>query len=207
MIKKTTKPATKKAEKTTKSTPITINQWLKRSPAKSEITEIDGIKMLLIHVVEDKLDRLTDQQWSTQNYQSKYVSIGNKIHISASLELVLPYCPDGKIMITRTLTGAITYKIGYFGSNEHHDNTAKSICIVNAASELGNQFGRGLNPPQQPVIYGGKQINPSDNTLEVNGKKAVKLKPDFTIIEKYQKALIENDTVELQTLRSIYNLN
>lgn len=208
------KAARKPRKKAERPKPLTINKWLALPPAEEEITEIDGIKVLLQRVVEDKLDRLTDCNWCTKNYQSKYVTIGNRMFISASLELVVTYVPIPEIgqlggTRTRTFVGAVTFDVRHFGSNLHLDNTAKSLCIVNAASELGRQFGRDLNPSTTPVITAqqyGEQNEGAVLDEFMPRKKSVKLKPDEKILSQYQQAQLDKDEATITKLESMYQI-
>ncbi len=158
-----------------------VATWLKKNPSKKEIVEFqngpDKIKVIPQKIIETLLDQLTDQNWSTENFHSSTREViiygnaasgeivGRKTFMDASLELVVTYPvkryeylqtgENGKFMglenITRRLVGAYTFDIDYFG-NSFTLNTAKSLCITNAASDLGRRFGKDLNPSLPPVI-------------------------------------------------------
>lgn len=196
--------------------PLNINEWLRQSPEESEITEIDGIKCLLNLVVEDKLDKLTQQNWSTRNYQSKVITRGRKEYFSASLELVVRYRRQDvaglwmweEKFIERVLVGAVSFPINHFAHNVHLDNTAKTLCITNAASELGEQFGRGLNPSVQPVVINAGEVpEPSEDFIDFRGRKPVKPKADIDIIRQRQEAIINDDHEKVKHLDSIYDFS
>lgn len=147
-----------------------VATWLKKNPSKKEIVEFqngpDKIKVIPQKIIETLLDQLTDQNWSTENFHSSTREViiygnaasgeivGRKTFMDASLELEVTYKvrgAEGPITITRRLVGAYTFDIDYFG-NSFTLNTAKSLCITNAASDLGRRFGKDLNPSLPPVI-------------------------------------------------------
>ncbi len=166
-----------------------VQTWLKQKPRKSEIVEIqngkDKVKIIPQKIIESLLDELTEQNWSTRNFQFNRVSqkvqitnpkvpqgtgfvydVVDKVMCDASLELVVTY----RIMvagpldttsalmvekeITRVLVGAYSFDISLFG-NDHIANTAKSLAIANAASDLGNRFGKSLNPKEAAMMIVG----------------------------------------------------
>ena len=160
-----------------------VSKWLKQSPKKSEIVEIqtgkvkDGkaetVKIIPQKIIESLLDELTEQNWSTRNFQfSRWVeenppSAHRRTMCDASLELVVTYrqmvigpldVNGGPAMvekeITRVLVGAVSFDVSFFG-NDHIANTAKSLCISNAASELGKRTGRDLNPKEAAMMIVG----------------------------------------------------
>jgi len=186
-----------------------IGKWLKQSPKKSEIVEIqtgkvkDGksetVKIIPQKIIESLLDELTEQNWSTRNFQFSrcteqlekpsigmseveermnpdivkgFKSTRVRTMCDASLELVVTYkvvvpvspykrqlgdAALEEIEITRTLVGAVSFDVSFFG-NDHIANTAKSLAIANASTELGNRFGRNLNPKEAAMmIVGMKQ--------------------------------------------------
>ena len=50
-----------------------VAKWLKTAPRKSEIVEIqngkDKVKIIPQKIIESLLDELTEQNWSTRNFQ------------------------------------------------------------------------------------------------------------------------------------------
>lgn len=188
-----------------------VAAWLKRSPTKKEIVEIqDGpnkVKIIPQKIIETLLDELTEQNWSTRNFQfSRWVeeyeeapaNVPGQVYTmlkkkrtmcDASLELVVTYkmvvavspyeykqTQAGKkeIEVTRVLVGAVSFDCAFFG-NDHVSNTAKSLCISNAASDLGRRFGKDLNESIPPVINSlGAGSNKILQTLQKidNGKVA-----------------------------------
>ncbi len=166
-----------------------VAKWLKSAPRKSEIVEIqkgkDKVKIIPQKIIESLLDELTEQNWSTRNFQfSRYsqkskitkdgvpavYDVVDKVMCDASLELVVPYkvvvpfspyevAPNPgqtlkEIEITRVLVGAYSFDTSLFG-NEYIANTAKSLCISNAASDLGRRFGKDLNPKEASMMILG----------------------------------------------------
>lgn len=163
-----------------------VETWLKKKPNKSEIVEIqngkDKVKIIPQKIIETLLDELTEQNWSTRNFQfNRFVetnlnrpagtynseSAGQRTMCDASLELVVTYrmmvpAPlhdtTGPVQvekeITRVLVGAYSFDVSLFG-NDHIANTAKSLCISNAASDLGRRFGKDLNPKEASMMILG----------------------------------------------------
>lgn len=173
-----------------------VAKWLKQAPPKSQVVEIqngkDKVKIIPQKIIESLLDELTEQNWSTRNFQfSRWTenvstpmsgdgitaamsTTKTKVMCDASLELVVTYkmvvpvspyetAPTAvgplkkEIEITRVLVGAVSFDVSFFG-NDHIANTAKSLCITNAASDLGRRFGKDLNPKEAAMmIVGMKQ--------------------------------------------------
>ena len=50
-----------------------VQKWLRQAPKKSEIKEIqngkDKVKIIPQKIIESLLDELTEQNWSTRNFQ------------------------------------------------------------------------------------------------------------------------------------------
>lgn len=137
-----------------KGIPTDINKWLNLPPRKSDIAEIKTgadttIKIIPEKIVESMLDEMTGQNWDTVKFQSYRFIDATKspavILMDASLELIVKYKGKDGIDVIRTLVGAVTFDTAFF-NNTHHNNTAKSLCISNAASDLGKRFGKDLNP-------------------------------------------------------------
>lgn len=175
-----------------------VAAWLKKAPPKGQIVEIqngkDKVKIIPQKIIESLLDELTEQNWSTRNFQftrynemepQYYNSEGilnppviKKTMCDASLELVVTYrmmvpAPlhdaTGPVQIekeiTRVLVGAVSFDTAFFG-NDHIANTAKSLCITNAASDLGRRFGKDLNPKEAAMmILGIKKPVPTGQVM------------------------------------------
>lgn len=170
-----------------------VAKWLKTAPRKSEVVEIqngkDKVKIIPQKIIESLLDELTEQNWSTRNFQFSRTSqlIGTnglpteKVMCDASLELVVTYrmmvpAPlhdtTGPVQvekeITRTLVGSYTFDVALFGDG-FTANTAKSLCISNAASDLGRRFGKDLNPKEAAMMIVGMK-SPMQAGSEVKDK-------------------------------------
>lgn len=167
-----------------------INNWLNQQPPEEYIEIIDGVSVIRQKVVERLLDELTECNWETQKFKlTRFFDHDGKEWVDASILLVVHY-----ENITRKLTGAVTYDVARFGQL-HSSNTAKSLCIVNAASELGNRFGRNLNPSVEPVIAGVR-----------SKKKAVKFTATPEIIKSYKSAIFTGNDKVAASLLEIYNI-
>ncbi len=169
-----------------------VNKWLKQAPSKKEIVEFEEItssgkvvvKIIPEKTIETLLDQLTDQNWSTKNFQSsRWTDSTGKEWMDASLELVVNYYvvvlispydlensrteSQKEMLINRTLVGAVSFPCNQY--SQHLNNTAKSLCITNAASDLGRRMGKDLNESALPVVYGlneGVRKNKIHETLK-----------------------------------------
>lgn len=175
-----------------------VNEWLRLQPNDNEIEMIEGVNIIRQKIIEELLDIMTDQNWSTRNYQSKYFKVGEVDYISASLELVVNYHDDNRVLIQRTFVGAVSFQLSFF-SGQHIDNTAKSLCIVNAASEIGNRLGRNLNPSVHPVIE-------VKSNMQKKVKSAVKVAPDAATKEQWNEAVEKNNIKKLKLLNAMYTI-
>jgi len=156
-----------------------VATWLKKNPPKGQVFEIQNgtekVKIIPQKIIESLLDELTEQNWSTENFHSSIREkpiYGNEAtgevvkrvtYMDASLELVVTYkqydekkYPNHALapVITRRLVGAYTFPIDLFG-NDYINNIAKSLCITNAASDLGARFGKNLNPKEASMMILG----------------------------------------------------
>ena len=178
-----------------------VETWLKSKPRKSEIKEIqngkDKVKIIPQKIIESLLDELTDHNWSTRNFQfSRFTETWSsdtktlRCFCDASLELVVTYrqmvpapIHDGtgpvqvEKEITRVLVGAYSFDVSLFG-NEYIANTVKSLCISNAASDLGRRFGKDLNPKEASMMILG--IKQPVQVKDKIGETLDKLKSDLT---------------------------
>jgi hypothetical protein len=181
-------------------TPDEVKEWLVTPPEETEIEIVEGIKILRQRIIERKLDHLTSFNWSTSNFRSSRFQDNGQWFLEASLELHV-YIPQ--FVTTRILVGAVTIPMTFFGDSEashratHSTNTAKSICISNAASELGEQFGRNLNLEIKPVI--------SEKPLKKK-REAVKMTPDAKINMSYDEALSRRDWLTCDKLEEMYSI-
>lgn len=173
-----------------------LNEWLAEECPNHFLSIKEGILYLPIESCERLLDQMSREfyvLWGTRNYKSSHYVINNELWISASLELTVS--GDGYF---RCLVGATTFPAkDYMNSEEpntHFDGIAKSLCTVNAASDLGAKFGRGMNS----VVSLAK---------EKGIKKSVLLKPDQKIMKQYIAAITSRDHKTIEKLTSIYELN
>ncbi len=164
-----------------------VAAWLKKSPPKGQVAEIQNgdkkVKIIPQNIIETLLDELTEQNWSTRNFKmvrwtevlpsKSNEPVRTRTICDAHLELVVTYrtMADAPLHtgtgplkmereITRVLVGAYSFDCSLFG-NDYIANTAKSLCIVNAASELGRRFGKDLNPKEDRMLIMGIK-NPVD---------------------------------------------
>lgn len=179
-----------------------VSTWLKKKPNKSEIVEIqngkDKVKIIPQKIIETLLDELTEQNWSTRNFQfstrheEQFTDATKPQRVrtmcDASLELVVIYrqmvtSPLHDDLapvliekeITRVLVGAVSFDVAFYANlsgNDYVANTAKSLCITNAASDLGRRFGKDLNPNVLPPMKGlAPGANKISDTLSKIHKK------------------------------------
>jgi len=174
-----------------------VEKWLNQQPKEAIDVLMNGKKIKVIpqKEIETLLDKLTDRTWETKNFKSSVrqeVINGKTVNLmDASLELVISYRvmvlgplnTDKEVFvekeITRTLVGAVTFDTSYFG-NTYHNNTAKSMCIVNAASDISTRFGKYLNP--LPVMVGMNQ--PVQVGAGVSGEVKDKISETLTKLTK-----------------------
>jgi hypothetical protein len=178
--------------------------WVTSPPPEEQIETIDGVFIIRHKIIEKKLDMITNFNWETRNYQSKIIELvdANNVkhqYISASLELVVN--TTFLRSMTRVLVGAVSIPMAFFQNEDgtlhgHFDNTAKSLCISNAASELGEQFGRNLNDVP-PVITAKKKSNG-------NRRQPVKMIPDAKIKKQYAEAVAFNELDTVAKLLALY---
>ena len=173
-----------------------LDKWLSQSPKEAIDVLMNGKKIKVIpqKEIETLLDKLTDRTWTTQNFKSSVrqeIINGKTVNLmDASLELVISYTTvvvghlntDKQVMveqqITRTLVGAVTFDTAYFG-NTYHNNTARSMCIVNAASDITTRFGKYLNP--LPAMLGMNQPTQIDEGVKDKiGETLNKLSQDLS---------------------------
>lgn len=197
---------------------LTLSQWLDKQPEEDEIRFKEGVPYLPIEVCEKLLDYMANYGliWNTRNYQSKYFSVGGELYISASLELYFEPGDaieedDKNVFVKRyynkSLVGVTTFPVRGYLPNIHFDSIAKSLCTVNAASDLGNRFGRLLYTKEDVPIIQVNEDPVNIGTVLRNGKKGVKTIPDETIWNLYRKAVGELDKKTMEKLEKVYQFN
>jgi hypothetical protein len=167
-----------------------VKEWLNQEPPESEIRFINGLAYLPIDIVETLLDELG--YWDTKNFTHHYFEFGGTLWISASLELNVSYVDGSSHGMSRVLVGTSTFSFPSLGNNTHYASSAKSFCIVNAASELGRRFGRFLN---KSVI---------EENINVERPK---LKPDAIVKKQFANAIKNKDTATIESLEKTYDFN
>ena len=109
-------------------------------------------------------------KWSDSDFHYQYLHRESRCYLSADLVLNLEIEEDGR-MYFWSFIGTTTFEISTFESENEYDNndnftaTANSLCIVNAASKIGRQFGMFLNPKRDidamPISEAKKKSKPS----------------------------------------------
>lgn len=161
--------------------PIITLEWLNTEPIDLELSEgKDGSVYMGIDVIKPKLKEL-DPAWGTTNFRSKYFSpAAHSLWWSGSVELHVQFTltigtpVDGyetEPFVKRTIVGAATFNTqDYFdhidnkGGNTNWDAVGLSLCIVNAAKNIGPSFGMNLNKGLEEFL------NKEVETTEVNDK-------------------------------------
>lgn len=155
-----------------------------------DLEAIDGAFFIPIDKLENRLDEL---DFSTRNFQYQIYKDGYaNLCVSASLELEIRYKDKTKVL-TRTFIGACNFSIKSIEPNSHFLATAKSMCIKNAASDIGKYYGRGINA----------DIAPSVIRVE---KQEVKSKPDSKIMQRFLEAIENGDKATEIMLSNIYDI-
>lgn len=170
-----------------------ILEFLKqRCPEDQIAVNKQGYLHIPIDTMERKLDALSEfnTYWGTKKYQSRLYEFGGSVYISASIEL----CTDGDYKIN--LVGAATFNTADYGGITHADPIAKSLCVVNAAYDLGDQFGR--------FISRDSELLRQENNTKSNGKQPIEIVPDKGIIEQYKKAILHSDLKKTDALKAAY---
>jgi hypothetical protein len=143
----------------------TLKEWLNSEPNFLENigTESNPILIIPYDTIQEQLDFLTNETYSTSNFNHIFSIINDNQAVSSSIELKVKYeTKDG--IVERTLCGAATHSLQfiknignlegeYHTSNEAYAATSKSLAIVNACKPLGRKFGKYLNlPPKEEIV-------------------------------------------------------
>lgn len=172
---------------------MTESQFKKQvmSPVLPEDMEpVDGA----FHIPIDKLEiRLDELDFSTRNFAYQIFKDGYaNLCVSASLELEIKYKDKTKVL-TRSFIGACNFSLKSIEPNSHFLATAKSMCIKNAASDIGKYYGRGLNADLAPAV---RQVE----------KAIVKSRPDSKIMQRFLDAIESGDKATEIMLSNIYDI-
>lgn len=170
---------------------------------QENLSEKDGIVYLSIDKCERMLDILCEEfdlMWGTRNYRSTIIVVNAETEkpdllISASLELSLYGEGYHKVLV-----GTTTFYASDYTPNTYFDSIAKSLCTVNAASDLGDFFGRFLANQESKSGFPSKP-------KEKKARQSVKLKPDKDIRQKYAKAVAAGKRNEVASLEGMYDFN
>jgi len=153
-----------------------------------------GALHIPIDILESQLDTFN---WSTQNYQWNLFKDGYaNLHVAASLELVLNIVVSDSEIIKRTFVGACNFSLLSLGPIPDWNATAKSMCIKNAASDVGKWLGRGINAENIPDR--GQQLEKS--------RTAAKKTPDEKIKQQFKEAAEKGDQATIIMLSNIYDI-
>jgi len=151
----------------------------------------NGYNFIPIRKLENILD---DLNWSTKQFSHQIFKDGYaNLCVAASIELEINYKTEDGSLVTRTFVGACNFSLISLEPNPHFLATAKSECIKNAASDIGEYFGRGMN---DEVIPSGKKVE----------KKAVKSKPDSKIMQQFLEAISKGDERTQIMLSNVYDI-
>jgi hypothetical protein len=165
--------------------PQELQKWLDEQCPEEHLAKKDGVLYLPNHICEKKLDSMQSQfnvVWNTRNYKSTLYLFNGAIWISASLELVIEGWFEDVRPWKKVLVGCATFMASTIAPNTHLDATAKSFCTVNAAMDLGDQFGRFLSTQLTPQSIERKLLPPSVVELK-KFEKAVAAKDYSTILD------------------------
>lgn len=174
---------------------VTHSKLLKKEPENVADNGFGG-KHIPIEPLENILDEF---HWSTQNYQWElykdgYASLG----VGASIELVLNFKTDEGETIKRTFVGSCNFLLQSISPITDWNATAKSMCIKNAATDVGKYLGRGIN--SETMV--DRSSAPIDRK-----PPAVKKTPDSKIMQQFLKAIEQKDEATITLLSNIYQIN
>jgi len=201
-----------------------INEWLNSPPAPEDLMEVStGVYTQPIEVIVAKLNKLTNNSWSSKNFNHQIVVLpvldkegNNVIKVSGSIEVIIEYwglnkknspMPTGidyvGQMISRTITGAATFSTTEYEENEHWAATVKSLAIVNACQVLGPQFGWGLNGVKDIVTPDEKKYYPKQKRILQN----VKVDADAGIMQQFAEAIEKRNAQKVNLILAMYNID
>ena len=158
----------------------------KVTPPENISTNSDGSRFIPIRKLEDMLD---EYQWSTRNLQWQFLKEAGTISVSASIELVIDTAKG-----QRSFVGACNFPIERINPNSHWLATAKSECIKNAASDISEYLGRGLNDDIE--------IQKEAYTEKIRPKAT----PTSSIMQKFNDAVSQGDEKTAALLKNIYEI-
>lgn len=171
---------------------VNHSQLLKQEPENVADNGFGG-KHIPIEPLENTLDLF---HWSTQNYQwnlykDGYASLG----VGASIELVINFRTDEGETIKRTFVGSCNFLLQSVAPITDWNATAKSMCIKNAATDIGRYLGRGIN--SEAMV---------DRSTAPMKAPAVKKQPDSKIMQQFLSAVESGDKATITLLSNIYDI-
>lgn len=176
-----------------------LNEFLNDRCPETDLASRDGIFYLPIENCEAKLDKLRIDfgvTWHTENYSSRIYKLQDDLIVSASIEVILT--GEG---YRRRLVGATTFYASHYLPNTFFDAIAKSLAVVNACADLGNQFGRFLSSQERKGGF------PTGKPAGGTKKAAVKRMPDGSIRTKYARAVANDDKKMVEQLEAMYDFS
>lgn len=165
--------------------------WLTKEP-QFTADNGSGALHIPIEILENELDLLN---WSTKNFQwSMYKDGYASLSVAASIELEFFVEDSNGELHQRVLVGSCNFPLASIAPIQDWCATAKSMCIKNAASDIGKRYGRGLNSEVLP-----------DRTTQLE-KVIQKAQPDSKIMKQFLKAVEEKDEATITMLTNIYDI-
>ena len=198
----------------------TIIAWLKQTPEENEIqykphASGDMRRTLPYSVVKAKLDFLCPDSWDTMNFHHFFYNMPDRqrVKISGNIDLIVKYnymLEDGTGYreVTRRLAGAASFFADEYPHNDHWAATVKSLCIVSAARELGEQFGWNLNPEEEEHkedTFSPAIPDKAKAKVQFNGRTTQLMTPDKKIRVEYAQAVAAKDNDKVKELERIYD--
>lgn len=125
-------------------------KWLNERCPEDQLALKDGVLYLPIDTCERKLDLMREKfnvHWHEANYISRTFIFNSRLFLSASIEIYFTYSDKEikRVVGCATIVGPT--------ENLHLDATAKSLAVVNACSDLGDQFGRFLSSQSKKMEH------------------------------------------------------
>lgn len=171
---------------TKKATGVSMEEWLSQHPPATELTKDEqDFDHIPIGIIEELLDNFDN--WNATDFKYTVSRLGSVNIADASILLTVQY---GDKTIKRT--GAKTITLYGAGEDKNFSESAKSICIRNAAKTLGNRFGRSLN--NRCVI--GEPDSQVDTRQDATG--------NMIVIQKLKNALQNGDAKIIEELYKQY---
>lgn len=123
----------------------TLQEWFDYEPPAEYLVEImekdqpTGIFYIPVLNVKEMLAK-DFEWWGTGNYNIVAVHYGNATMLNASIELIIRF--RGEVY---RLPGGYTFNVSRYGQNQDWSAIGISMCIKNAAKNIGRKYGMYLN--------------------------------------------------------------